>query len=159
MEFCKFFYSLFIRLSWFHGLGHRFNRLARVDLYCFFLCFFKINFMLHHLIDWKLGFLVFFIYFSRGYSDFMTRVIVFLFFPSTLGCVRTGLHNLFWFAFYRIITVQWLGSKIWQINRNRSNMLLSQYLKTNVIQYIVILIFKKKYRSICIIFWVHDHFF
>jgi hypothetical protein len=40
MEFCKFFYSLFIRLSWFHGLGHRFNRLARVDLYCFFLCFF-----------------------------------------------------------------------------------------------------------------------
>jgi hypothetical protein len=72
-------------------------------------------------------------------------LIFILFCPSTLGWLGSSLHSLFLFVFYKVIMVSWPGSKIEHVNLSRSNIWSSQYLKTNVIQYIVLSIFVFKY--------------
>jgi hypothetical protein len=44
IEFFKFFYLLFMKLSWSHDSGRGFNMLAQVDLGYFFYLFFQFNF-------------------------------------------------------------------------------------------------------------------
>ena len=44
IEFFKFFYLLFMKLSWSHDSGRGFNMLAQVDLGYFFYLFFQFIF-------------------------------------------------------------------------------------------------------------------
>jgi hypothetical protein len=46
---------------------------------------------------------------------FVLFLIFFLCYPSILYWLRIRLHNLFRFAFYEIIMVSWLGSRVWSI--------------------------------------------
>jgi hypothetical protein len=41
---------------------------------------------------------------------------VFQFHPWILGWLGIKLQNLFWFAFYKVISVSWLGSRVWSVN-------------------------------------------
>jgi hypothetical protein len=74
MELHSFFYLLFMKLSWFHGLDRGFNKLTRVDLVYLFLSF-LIFFILQHWVSWKLDFIIFCICFLWIYLDLMTRVV------------------------------------------------------------------------------------
>jgi len=120
------FYFLSIGLSWSHYLNHEFIRFIRLTLFIFWVFFKLFLIKLHnffyllsmrlswcHDLNHKFGRLTwidscrFFILFN---------LIFFMFYPLTLSWLGTGLHNLFWFSFYKVIMVSWPGSQIWHVN-------------------------------------------
>jgi len=61
----------------------------------------------------------------------------FQFFLLTLSLLRIKFHNLFWFAFCRVIMVFWPGLCMWKVNPCWSRL----------IQYVIVSILKKKISS------------
>jgi hypothetical protein len=89
---------------------------------------------------------------------FFLNWIFFYFNPSTLILLEIDFHILFWFTFYRVIIISWLGMRIDRLTRvdpNRSLMLLSQCLWQNLILNIY---FKSNYifTDHLDYFWTHQ---
>jgi len=103
--------------------------LTRVVFLCFFCnWFYSFRYILQYKINQELDFIIYFnllsigLYWSHdsGHEfDKLTRVESSLFFvlfnwfcfqfhPSTLSLLKIELYNLFWYAFYRVITFSWL---------------------------------------------------
>ena len=48
--------------------------------------------------------------------EFFLSFFFLQFHHSILGWMRIRLHNLFWFAFYEVISISWIGSWVWSVN-------------------------------------------
>ena len=141
---------------------------SRVDCGCF-CCLFFFPFHPSTLIACKSNFVVFldFLCMDLSRSHYLsceiTRVvsssiffpffnlIFFYFHPSILSWFGIDFSNLFWFSFHRVITISWHGLQIWPVNQDGSNISLSQYFKKNILQYVIVSIFFKKYYPIYIL--------
>jgi hypothetical protein len=75
-----------------------------------------------------IGFLVFLLTLRFSGLIQLTRVFFFVFFnwyffflfhPLAFGKLWIRFHNLFWFIFYKVISILWLGSCILRINSGR----------------------------------------
>jgi len=102
---------------------------------CFgFFSWFFFKLMLQNWVDWILCFVIFLFVFYRVIMVLWQTLWVsptvlgcfclffkkkFQFYPLILSWLGIRLHNLFQFAFLKVISTSWLGSWVWMINLTR----------------------------------------